>query len=75
VVASRLANAALIFRGCWHGNMSWPLGQQGYSYQVCLSCGAIRLFDERTFSAFGPFRYNLEQLIEWQKSKKCQPRA
>src|ERR1700690_410695 len=42
-----LAGAVVVaFRGCWHGRMSWPVGVQGYSYQVCLSCGAKRLFDE-----------------------------
>ena len=73
VVASSLAGAALMFRGCWHGRMGWPLGAQGYSYQVCLNCGAMRLFDEKVFSAFGPFRNNLEQLIEWQESRKPNP--
>src|ERR1039458_1999906 len=58
------------FRGCWHGKMSWPVGVQGYSYQVCLCCGAMRLFDEKTFSAFGPFRYDLNALIAWEKSAK-----
>jgi hypothetical protein len=51
------------FRGCWHKRMSWPIGAQGYSYQVCLGCGAKRLFDEKTFSAFGPFRYDLNELV------------
>jgi hypothetical protein len=63
VVASSLAGVAVLaFRGCWHGKMSWPLGGQGYSYQVCLSCGAKRLFDEKTLTAYGPFRYHLSEL-------------
>ena len=71
VVATSLAGAAVVaFRGCWHGKMSWPVGVQGYSYQVCLCCGAMRLFDEKTFSAFGPFRYDLNALIAWEKSAK-----
>jgi|HubBroStandDraft_1064217.scaffolds.fasta_scaffold1675599_1 hypothetical protein len=71
VVATSLAGAAVIaFRGCWHAKMSWPLGVRGYSYQVCLSCGAMRLFDEKTFSAHGPFRYDLDELIAWQESTK-----
>jgi hypothetical protein len=71
IVASSLAGAAVVlFRGCWHGKMSWPVGVQGYSYQVCLSCGAKRLFDEKTFSAYGPFRYDLNELIAWEKSTK-----
>jgi len=71
VVASSLAGAAVVaFRGCWHGRMSWPIGVQGYSYQVCLSCGAKRLFDEKTFSAYGPFRYDLNELTAWEGSTK-----
>lgn len=52
----------MAFRGCWHSRMSWPIGVEGYSYQVCLSCGAMRLFDEKTFSAYGPFRYDVGEL-------------
>ena len=64
VVATSLAGAAVMaIRGCWHGKMSWPIAVQGYSYQVCLSCGAKRLFDENTFSAYGPFRNDLNELI------------
>jgi len=76
VVATSLAGAVVAaFRGCWHAKMSWPVGVQGYSYQVCLSCGAMRLFDEKTFSAFGPFRYDLDELIAWQKSTKPMSRS
>jgi hypothetical protein len=72
IVATSLAGAAMAaFRGCWHRKMSWPVGVQGYSYQVCLSCGAMRLFDENTFSAYGPFRYDLDELIAWEKSTKA----
>jgi hypothetical protein len=71
VVATSLAGAALVaFRGCWHRRMSWPIRAQGYSYQVCLSCGAKRLFDENTFRAYGPFRYALTELIAWESSRK-----
>jgi hypothetical protein len=71
VLATSLAGVAVVaFRGCWHGKMSWPISVQGYSYQVCLSCGAKRLFDEKTFSAYGPFRYDLNELIAWEKSTK-----
>ncbi|MFZ0798217.1 MAG: hypothetical protein WCA13_17590 [Terriglobales bacterium] len=73
IVATSLAGAAVVaFRGCWHGKMSWPIGVQGYSYQVCLSCGAMRLFDENAFSAFGPFRYDLNELIAWERSTKTE---
>jgi hypothetical protein len=68
-VASSLAGAAVVaLRDCGHGKMSWPNGVQGYSYQVCLSCGAKRRFDEKTFSAYGPFRYGLHELIARDKS-------
>ena len=70
VVATSVAGAVVVaFRGCWHGKMSWPIGVEGYSYQVCLSCGAKRLFDEKTFRAYGPFRYDLNDLITGEKSK------
>ncbi len=73
-----LAGAAVVLlRGCWHGNRGWPLRAQGYSYQVCLTCGAIRLFDEKNFRGYGPFRYDLNELIKWERSKtkKIQPVA
>jgi hypothetical protein len=72
VVARSLAGAAarVAFRGCWHGKMSWPVSLQGYSYQVCLGCGAMRLFNEKKFGAYGPFGNDLEQLIAWEKSRE-----
>lgn len=76
VVASGLAGVAVAaFKGCWHGKMGWPIGIDGYSYQVCLNCGAIRLFDEKTFSAYGPFRYDLQELIAWEKSRQARLHA
>ena len=64
-------------RGCWHGKMSWPVSLQGYSYRVCLSCGAMRLVNEKKFGAYGPFRNHLEQLIAWERSREPEsnPRA
>jgi hypothetical protein len=35
----------------------------------------MRLFDENTFSAHGPFRYDLNELIAWQKSTKPNART
>jgi hypothetical protein len=78
VVATSLAGVVVVaFRGCWHNNMSWPVAGKGCSYQVCLGCGAKRLFDEGTFSAYGPFRYDLNDLIGWESSTKpkAQPGA
>jgi hypothetical protein len=36
---------------------------QGHSYQVCLGCGIKRLFDEKSFRAYGPYSYDLNRLI------------
>ena len=58
----------VLIRGCWHRKMSWPVRDRGYAYQVCLGCGVKRLFDEDLFRAFGPFRYDLNQLIEWDRA-------
>jgi hypothetical protein len=78
VVATGLAGAALVLvRGCWHRNMSWPVRAQGHTYQVCLGCGVKRLFDEKNFRSYGPFRYDLNDLIAWQQLQRPQtkPRA
>ena len=75
-MATGLAGAAvLLLRGCWHGKMSWPVRAQGHAYQVCLGCGVKRLFDERAFRAYGPFRYDLNELIAWESSRKAEPPA
>ncbi|HTZ94835.1 MAG TPA: hypothetical protein VMB18_00455 [Terriglobales bacterium] len=64
LLATGFAGAGvMLFRGCWHGKMSWPVRAQGYSYQVCLSCGIKRLFDEEAFRAYGPYSYDLNRLI------------
>lgn len=60
----------LALRGCWHRRMSWPVSAQGHSYQVCLGCGVKRLFDEKRFRAYGPFRYDLNELIAWENTHK-----
>ena len=66
VMATGLAGAAVVvFRGCWHGKMSWPVRLQKRSYQVCLGCGIKRLFDEEAFRSYGPYSYDLNRLIAW----------
>lgn len=59
--------ATLLLRGCWHRNMSWPTRAEDehghYSYQVCMNCGVKRLFDERAFRGYGPYDYDLHELI------------
>jgi hypothetical protein len=64
VMATSLAGVVLVaLRGCWHRKMSWPVRGQGYAYQVCLGCGAKRLFDEERFRAYGPWGYDLNKMI------------
>jgi hypothetical protein len=71
VAATSLAGVVLLaLRGCWHRRMSWPVRIQEHSYQVCLECGVKRLFDEKGFCSYGPFRYDLNELIAWEKLKK-----
>jgi hypothetical protein len=62
--------ALLLVRGCWHRKMSWPVRAQGHAYQVCLGCGVKRLFDEKIFRSYGPFRYDLNELIAWEKTRR-----
>jgi len=78
LLATGLAGAGVVlFRGCWHGNMSWPVRAQNHSYQVCLGCGIKRLFDENAFRAYGPYSYDLNRLIAWDQVRrgKLQPAA
>ena len=70
-MATGLAGAAVVlFRGCWHGKMSWPVRAQSYSYQVCLGCGIKRLFDEKAFRSYGPYNYDLDRLIAWDRAQQ-----
>jgi len=69
VMATVITGAAVVvLRGCWHSKMSWPVSSQSHSYQVCLGCGIKRLFDEHNFRAYGPYSYDLNRLIAWQRS-------
>jgi hypothetical protein len=63
VVTGLGAVGVVIFRGCWHGKMSWPVRFQDHSYQVCLGCGIKRLFDEKAFRAYVPYSYDLNNLV------------
>ena len=63
----------LVLRGCRHRQMSWPVRMQGCAYQVCLSCGVKRLFDEKSFRSYGPFSYDLDELIAWDRSRRPGP--
>jgi hypothetical protein len=75
-VAAGVTGAALVLvRGCWHRKMSWPLRIEGCSYQVCLGCGVKRLFDEQTFRSYGPFSYDLEKLLAWERKRSARHAA
>jgi hypothetical protein len=66
VIAAGVAGAGVVlFRGCWHSKMSWPVRAQDVSYQVCVGCGIKRLFDEKKFRAYGPYSYELDRLAQW----------
>ena len=71
--------AVLVTRGCWHRKMSWPVTVQGCSYRVCLGCGIKRLFDEPTFTSYGPYSYDLNKLTAWDQKRRAKatpvPRA
>jgi len=73
VAATSVAGVALVaLRGCWHRRMSWPVRAQEHSYQVCLDCGVKRLFNEERFCSYGPFRYDLNELIAWERAQGAQ---
>jgi hypothetical protein len=64
LLATGVAGAAVVlWRGCWHRKMSWPVSSEGCSYQVCTGCGIKRLFDEKEFRGYGRFEYDLDRLI------------
>jgi hypothetical protein len=78
MVATGLGAAGVvIFRGCWHSKMSWPVRYQDRAYQVCLGCGIKRLFDDEAFRAYGPYSYDLNRLIaeDQTRSKEELPAA
>jgi DNA-directed RNA polymerase subunit RPC12/RpoP len=44
--------------------MSWPTRYDDeYSYRACTDCGIKRLFDPKSFRSYGPFGYDLHELI------------
>jgi hypothetical protein len=65
------AAAAVLFRGCWHTQMSWPTQYDNqYSYQVCTACGIQRLFDPKSFRSYGPYGYDLRDLIARDRTRR-----
>jgi hypothetical protein len=74
LVATGLAGlGVVVFRGCWHGKMSWPVRARDHSYQVCLGCGIKRLFNEKDFRGYGPYSYDLARLIAWDQAHTDPP--
>jgi hypothetical protein len=62
---------AVSLRGCWHTHLSWPVSHDNhYSYRVCTTCGAKRLFDHKTFREFGPYGYDLNKLIARERAQR-----
>src|SRR5581483_7866661 len=55
--------AVFLLRGCWHTKMSWPVREGEVSYQVCLGCGIKRLFNEEQFHGYGPYGYDVKELV------------
>jgi hypothetical protein len=45
--------------GCRHSEMSRPFSNEGQSYRTCLSCGARRQFNIRSWETQGDFYYGL----------------
>jgi DNA-directed RNA polymerase subunit RPC12/RpoP len=62
--------AAVMLRGCWHRNISWPIAHDDhYSYIVCTNCGIKRLFDEKQFHEYGPYGYEIDELIAQDRAR------
>jgi hypothetical protein len=54
----------VLMRGCWHRHRSWPTRYDDqYCYRVCTDCGIKRLFDTESFRDYGPYSYDLHELI------------
>jgi hypothetical protein len=43
--------------GCKHREMSRPFSRHGETYRVCISCGARRRFDEKTWNSSGGYYF------------------
>ena len=72
LLATGVAGAGIVlFRGCWHRKMSWPVRAHSHTYQVCTACGIKRLFDEQAFRAYGPYSYDLNRLLDWEREQRA----
>ena len=66
--------AAFLLRGCWHTKMGWPVREGDHSYRVCLGCGIKRLFDEKRFRGYGPYGYEVQELIARERAVRMRQR-
>ena len=57
------AARTLLFGGCRHKKMGWPLWVGGYAFRVCLDCGIKRLFDEERWRCYGSYSYHIDDLL------------
>ena len=63
--------AAVLLRGCWHTHMSWPTRYDDhYSYRVCTACGIKRLFNPKSFRGYGPYGYDLHELMARDRARR-----
>lgn len=44
--------------GCWHMEMSRPFTRDGETHRVCMSCGARRRFDVKSWEMVGAYYYD-----------------
>ena len=56
--------------GCQHREMSRPFSRHGETYRVCISCGARRSFDEKTWNSSGSYYFKPARTSELQDIDK-----
>ena len=56
-VASALGSWLGELFGCQHTAMSRPFSRHGETYRVCISCGARRSFDQKTWNSSGRYYF------------------
>jgi hypothetical protein len=65
-VYSRIVNRVSEVFGCQHKTMSRPFSRHGETYRVCITCGARRQFDEKTWNSTGRYYYKPARLSDLQ---------
>jgi hypothetical protein len=53
--------------GCPHKEMSRPFSRQGETFRVCITCGAHRQFDAKSWNSVGPFYYKATRTSDLQR--------